>query len=94
MDNATAAVYASQHKGTRSLTVERDRILSCAELRVLTLSTLYILGVDNWQADFLVPGGVPGSESWILWCGTPDVYFLASWLNNKLNWFVSRYRDP
>ncbi|CAN2390178.1 Reverse transcriptase (RNA-dependent DNA polymerase), partial [Pristimantis euphronides] len=68
-DNATAVAYINHHGGTRSAAAmgEVSRILRWAEGHVLVLSTVYIPGMENWEADFLSRTAVdPGEWSFNL----------------------------
>lgn len=55
LDSAIALAYINQQGGTRSLlaALEFSWILDCAELHVPALSVVHILGVHNWQVDYL-----------------------------------------
>ena len=80
-----------------------DYTLRWAERSVPALSAIYILGVENWQTDYLSRQMLDQGELSLhpdvfqLLCprwGTPDVDLLESRLNRKVLRFVARSRDP
>lgn len=72
-DNATAVACINHQGGSRSQAAQRevDHILTWAEKHVPFLSAVFILGAENWQANFLSRQQLSPGE----WSLHPKVFF-------------------
>ena len=105
-DNATAVSYIKKEGGTRSFRLTRltIRLLKWCDAKGIVLLPVHLPGVRNVQADSLSRVGQVLSTEWeinpallepvFLRWGTPQVDLFATFLNRKVDQFVSPYPDP
>uniref|UniRef100_A0A803J9S3 Core-binding (CB) domain-containing protein n=1 Tax=Xenopus tropicalis TaxID=8364 RepID=A0A803J9S3_XENTR len=104
-DNSTTVAYWIRQGGTRSAAAlqEVSRIMTWAEKHQVLLSAVFILGIQNWEADYLSRTTLDPGE-WRLkpeifqkivkkW-GLPCLDVMASRFNTQLPRFLSKVQDP
>ncbi|XP_040203676.1 uncharacterized protein LOC120935688 [Rana temporaria] len=102
-DNASAVAYVNKQGGTRcvALSAITTRIFRWAETNTLSLSAVFLRGIENSTADFLSRSQLREDE-WSLnqevfhllvkrW-GSPEMDLFVSRENAKTHWFFSRGR--